>query len=480
MPKDKAKIAIVGAGVAGASTALYLADLGLDVTLFEKEASIVNGPPFCHLHAGGNLYREISDAQCIKLLKQSIDFLRFYPFVVDYRPTVIALPTSDKSTPAALLPRLKLLRHEYASLISMDENNKVLGESAEYYTLYGKAQIEALKQKTLVTHPKTHDEWMIPVAQNIDLEKIQFPLILVQEYGLNLFRLASGVTLALNKSENATLCTETIVSNIQEDWKLGGWNITYIQNDETSEAYFDYLINAAGFRSGKIDDLLGVECKSMVEFKAAYISKWEENNGTLWPEVIFHGERGTPRGMGQFTPYPGGYFQLHGMTKDITLYEDGLVANSVVSCQPHLKQNFIEKIEKSWSKKETNERTTSAIAHLSQFIPAFSQAKVGSKPLFGAQQIPGDDPTLRVAEVSFPAKRYARCEIVKVSSALDMIDAIVEQLIKCGYLDLSVKGKRELNVLRNLDEADIREYGEKLCEEREYPKNLAHRNVSKS
>ena len=477
MINKKAKIAIVGAGVAGASTALYLADLGLDVTLFEKEASIVNGPPFCHLHAGGNLYREISDEQCVKLLKQSIDFLRFYPFIVDYRPTVIALPTSDKSTPAALLPRLELLSKEYETLIVQDKNNKVLGESAEYYRLYDKVQIEALKQKTLVSHPKTPDEWMIPVAKNIDLEKIQFPLILVQEYGLNLFRLASGVTLALKQSENATVLTETIVSNVQEDWKLGGWNVTSIQNDETKEAHFDYLVNAAGFRSGKIDDLLGVECKSMVEFKAAYISKWDENNDTLWPEVIFHGERGTPRGMGQFTPYPGGYFQLHGMTKDITLYEDGLVSNSMVSCQPHLNQNFIKKIEKSWSEEETKKRTTSAINHLSQFIPEFSQAKVGSKPLFGAQQIPGSDPTLRVAEVSFPAKRYARCEIVKVSSTLDMIDTITGQLIDLGYLNMSVKGKREINVLKALEDTKITEYGEVLCKEREYPRDLAHRNV---
>ena len=113
----KAKIAIVGGGVAGSSTALQLGQLGLDVTLFEKEPSLVSGPPFCHLHAGGNLYREISDQQCITLLKQSIDFLRFYPFVVDYRPTVIALPTTDKSSPSALLPRLELLKKEYQAFI---------------------------------------------------------------------------------------------------------------------------------------------------------------------------------------------------------------------------------------------------------------------------------------------------------------------------------------------------------------------------
>ena len=476
---NKATIAIVGAGVAGASAALYFADLGLNVTLFEKEASLVNGPPFCHLHAGGNLYREISDEQCVKLLKQSIDFLRFYPFTVDYRPTVIALPISDPSTPEALLPRLELLTAEYEILIQLDPENKVLGNSSKYFKHYSKEELLELRQKDIVTTPKTSDEWMIPVAQNINFEKVQFPLILVQEYGLNLFRLASGLTLALKEISNLTLHTNTVVSNIQEDCKRGNWQLTYVTEDKTKEAHFDYLINAAGFRSGKIDDLVGVECKSMVEFKAAYISKWESCSNTLWPEVIFHGERGTPRGMGQFTPYPGGYFQLHGMTKDITLYEDGLVANSMVSCQPHLKQDFIEKIEKSWTKEETIQRTTSAIQHLAQFIPAFKEATVGSKPLFGAQQIPGDDPTLRVAEVSFPTKGYARCEIVKVSSTLDMLDAITKELIDLGYLSSDVKGKREIKVLQNLIDEDITTYGETLCKEREYPSSLAHRSVDK-
>ncbi len=478
MPKEKAKIAIIGGGVAGSSIALYLGQLGLNVTLFEKEPTLVCGPPFCHLHAGGNLYREISDEQCVKLLKQSIDFLHFYPFVVDYRPTVIALPTSDSGTPNALLPRLTLLKGEYEALIKADKDNKVLGESSNYYKLYSREEVNALKQHSLVDKPQTCDEWMIPVAKNIDLDKVQFPLIMVQEYGLNLFRLAAGASLGLEELDSVTLRTKTIVSNIQEECNTNAWNITYIKEDETYQESFDYLINAAGFRTGKIDDLLGAPCKAMVEFKAAYVSKWEESNDTLFPEIIFHGERGTPRGMGQFTPYPGGYVQLHGMTKDITLYEDGLVSSTALSCQPQLGENFIEKIERSWTQEETNQRTNSAIKHLSQFIPDFSHACIGSKPLFGAQQIPGDDPTLRVAEVSFPAQRYARCEIVKVSSVMDMIDAIIKQFIQLGYVKKEIQGKRDLKYLKSLTEATISNYAQTLCKERDYPPCLANRNVS--
>ncbi len=449
---NKAKIAIVGGGVAGASAALYFGQLGLDVTLFEKESSLISGPPFCHLHAGGNLYREISDAQCITLLKQSIDFLRFYPFIVDYRPTVIVLPITDSSTPEALIPRLELLTREYETLISNDNRNKVLGESVDYYKSYDRAQIVSLKEKDIVNKPITCDEWMIPVAKNIDLDKVQFPIIMVQEYGLNLFRLAAGTALSLESISSVTMQTQSIVYNVQQACDADGWIVSYVKNDRSHQEHFDYLINAAGFRTGKIDDLLGAPCKAMVEFKAAYVSRWDESDDTRFPEIVFHGERGTPQGMGQFTPYPGGYFQLHGMTKEITLYEDGLVANTAVSCQPHLGQNFIEKIDKSWTKEETTERTNSAIKHLSQFIPSFSTAHVGSKPLFGAQQIPGDDPTLRVAEVSFPRERYARCEIVKVSSVMDMIDAIIKEFVVLGYVDRSMQGKRDFTHIETLKE----------------------------
>jgi len=265
----KSKIAIIGGGVAGSTAAIYLGEMGLEVTLFEKEPSLVSGPPFCHLHAGGNLYREISDEQCIKLLKQSIDFLRFYPFVVDYRPTVIVLPSTDKSAPKNLLPRLKLLQSEYEKLIHQDNNNKVLGESSAYYRLYERETLEVLKQRQTVEKPNSADEWMIPVAQNIDLDKVQFPLIMVQEYGLNLFRLAGGATIALEALKNVTMHTQTTVKSLQKS-ETNQWKICYTKKSENQEAYFDYLINAAGFRTGKIDDLVKVPCKKMVEFKAAY------------------------------------------------------------------------------------------------------------------------------------------------------------------------------------------------------------------
>ena len=147
--KKNARIAIVGGGIAGATAALYLGELGLDITLIEKGPTLVNGPPFCHLHAGGNLYREIPEALCLTLLRESIDLLRFYPYAIDYHPTVIAVLQNDKGLPQDLIPRLKTLQAEYQRLIELDATNQVLGASEQYFELFSVAQVEALKAEIL-------------------------------------------------------------------------------------------------------------------------------------------------------------------------------------------------------------------------------------------------------------------------------------------------------------------------------------------
>ncbi|HEY5715159.1 MAG TPA: FAD-dependent oxidoreductase [Psychromonas sp.] len=471
-------VAIVGGGIAGASIALYLSELGINVTLLEKGPSLVNGPPICHLHAGGNLYREISEQQCLTLLAQSIDLLRLYPFAADCRPTVLAVPKHDNGTAPQLLPRLHKLQSEYQRLIDEEPENKVLGESQDYFRLFEREQLEALLSQEPVQKPQTLEQWMIPVAKYVDLDKLKFPVIMVQEYGLNLFRLAASCTLSLQKNKHCQLLTNCTVKNIQASEKAQSWLIDYQQDGVDKQGEFDYLINAAGFRSGLIDDMLGFKRHRLVEFKAAYVTHWSACD-CLWPEVVFYGERGTPNGMAQFTPYPDGYFQLHGMTEEITLFKKGLVASNEQSAQPQLAEKFIHKIDFQWSEQEMIERTQRSIKYLSAYIPSFESAQIGSKPLFGAQQIPGGEPSLRAATVSFVGARYARCETVKASSVLTSADEIVAQMIAHNLLDKKFKASRYFPVTQGIGEQAISEQAEKLAKQRNYPLSLAHLNTVK-
>ena len=477
MKRSPFRVAVVGGGVAGSSVALYLSELGVDVTLFEKSKSLVNGPPICHLHAGGNLYRDISDEQCLTLLKESIELIRLYPQAIDYRPTVIAVPKEDSGSPSDLFSRLELLQKEYKELIAEDENNRVLGDSESYYKLFSYADMLALQGRNEVSSPQTLEEWMIPLSKHLELEKLQYPLVMVQEYGINIFRLGATATLWLEENENATVLTQTEVQSVKREQEK--FLIEYSQEGEVKTQEFDYLINAAGFRSGEIDDMLGFKRERLVEFKAAYVTKCEAFKGS-WPEVIFHGERGTPNGMAQFTPYPDGYFQLHGMTKNVTLFSDGLVKSSAQSAQPKLPPLFLSKIEKGWSKEAVKERTASAIKHMAQFIPVFSNAKIMSQPLYGAQQIPGEDASLRAADISFEGTHYARCEIVKASSVLKMADSIVKKFIGLGVLSNECYKQRDFSAHSSLKEYDIKRVAESFAKSRAYPKSIANRCFRKS
>ncbi len=475
---SKVKIAIIGGGVAGSTIALRFAELGLDTTIIEKGPSFVNGPPICHLHAGGNLYREICDQQCLTLLKQSIDTVKVYPHSVNVRPTLIALPKTDKREPMDLLPRLQKIRAQYNQLVSEDSSNKVLGEPDKYFQYFSRAQVVALQRSPLPEQAKKDTDWLVAFAQYADLDNIKFPVLLVQEYGLSAFRFAAITSLAIEHLPCCHVKTNHQVIDIICDDDGLGWHLsTKQQSSQTVETCrYDYVINACGFKSGEIDDMVSAKRQRMVEFKAAYVAHWPLCKG-LWPEVIFHGERGTPNGMAQLTPYPEGYFQLHGMTQDITLFDKGLVASNEESAQPKLAPQFIEKIDNNWPAKVVSNRTLGSIEHLAQFIPSFSHAKEACKPMYGAQQIPGEDADLRAADVSFYGKHYARAEIIKASSALAAADAILANLAECNLISLRELGQylteHYFPVSQQLTSEEVTSRAILLAQQRDYPIALA-------
>ena len=458
------KIAIVGGGVAGASVAIYLRSLGVDVTLFEKKQMLIAGPPACHLHAGGNLYPDIDDTQRLRLLRESIEFVRFYPQAIEGRPTALAVPVHIPLDPKELEQRAFILAQAYGDLVAKDPKAKVLGDPEHYVLSFNHKQLQELQELPTPKVPQNHLEWMISFAKEVALTKLKYPVLLVQEYGINIFRLSAIAQLLL---QDATIHYGTKVVDAKHE--KGGFKLTYEKNGKRYTQHFDFLINAMGFESGYLDNWLGYKKSRLVEFKAAYVASYRQEH--LYPEMIFHGIRGTDRGMAQFTPYSGGYYQLHGMRKDITLFEDGVAKSSEVSSQPKLPQKYIDWIEKGWPREVALHRTQRAIEYVSRYMLDFKRAQPTPTPLYGAQQIPGDNLTLRAAEVSFEGDRYARCEIVKVSSILSMADAIVQKLIALGALDPSRQGGRIYP--KPLPEAKIDSLAKEIAKARGYPEAMA-------
>ncbi|WP_375237981.1 FAD-dependent monooxygenase [Aurantibacter sp.] len=464
-------VGIIGGGVSGAVIALELAKYGIENILLEKEESLVNSSPFCHLHAGGNLYPDISTEQCKVLMKQSIAMARLFPQSIDQRPTFISIPKSETYKVSDIQNRLNVLVDYYKTLIKEDPKNKILGSPEDYYNIFTKEDLNTLVKQPTVTVPKTANQWITNALKLIDYTQLKTPIILVQEYGWNFFRLGAQAQLALNKATQCNLQLNTNVSKVEDvkHLKLGyNWKI----HTKNAVHKVKYLVNSCGFKTGEIDTTLNLNTKRLIEFKAAYVSKWQPINGLI-PELIFHGKRGTPNGMVQLTPYCNDYYQIHGMTKDVTLFDNGLIQSKTNQSQPEFNAIIKEKLKSGWKENDIEQRTKNAISNVTKFIPTFKSAIPGSKPLYGAQQIPGDDPILRVGEVSFPSKFYARSEIIKASSALTVANQIIYKIQEEAIIP-TIKTVVTKNVLLNsISKNDINALASKLATQRGYPNSLA-------
>lgn len=463
-------VGIIGGGVSGVVIALQLAEMGIDNILLEEKSSVVNGPPFCHLHVGGNLYPDISDEQCRVLMKQSIEMARLFPESIDERPTFIAVPKTEMYQVAHIQERLTMLVEYYKKLIEKDLCNAILGDPEDYYKIYSEEDLQNLIKYPTPKRPNSPDEWMTNAIKLIDYKKLKMPVVLVQEYGWNLFRLGAQAQLALSKTDKCTLKLNTKVENVRDKrhQHLGyNWEI-----DTNNQIYkVKYLINSSGFRTGKFDECLQLEVDRLIEFKAAYIAKWQPTSGRI-PELVFHGKRGTSQGMAQLTPYSDNYYQIHGMTKNITLFTNGLVKAKSNRAQPEFEEDIQRKLTDGWDEDEIKTRTENAIEYISKFVPSFHSAVVGGPPMYGAQQISGDDITLRVSEVSFPTQFYARSEIIKASSALTVAHQIIDQMQKEKIIPFSERSHAN-SLLESVSKEEIDSLSAKFTTERGYPKALS-------
>ena len=465
------KVGIIGGGVSGVVVALQLAELGIDNVLLEQKVNVVNGPPFCHLHAGGNLYPDISDVQCRVLMKQSIEMARLFPHSIDERPTLITVPKTEKYKVDRIENRLDMLVDYYKKLIDDDPSIAVLGRPEDYYKIYKEADLDALVKQPTVKRPTSADEWMGNAVKLIDYKQLKMPVILVQEYGWNLFRLGAQAQLALNNTDRCTLKLNTKVENIKDVRDKG---LSYNWELHTADTVYkvDYLVNSCGFRTGKFDNCLHLDVERLVEFKAAYVSKWQPIAGLI-PELIFHGKRGTSHGMAQLTPYCDDYYQIHGMTEEITLFKNGLVKTKGKGAQPEFDEDIKQKLIDGWKENEIETRTENSIDYIAKFVPSFKSATVGGPPLYGAQQIPGDDVNLRVGEVSFPSKFYARSEIIKASSALTVANQIIEKMQEGKVIPSLPEKSFGNSLLDSVSKDEIDKLASEFAEVRGYPKALS-------
>ena len=147
--------------------------------------------------------------------------------------------------------------------------------------------------------------------------------------------------------------------------------------------------------------------------------------------------------------------------------------------QPEFSEDIEKMIKHGWQEDEIKKRTDNAINYVAKFVPSFETATVGGPPLYGAQQIPGSDISLRVGEVSFPTRFYARSEIVKASSALTVANHIIDRMIEEQIIKSIPDRANHNSILDSIPKEDIEKLAAELAELRGYPKALSRLVIEK-
>ena len=92
-----------------------------------------------------------------------------------------------------------------------------------------------------------------------------------------------------------------------------------------------------------------------------------------------------------------------------------------------------------------------------------------TQPLWGVQQIPGGDPNLRASEISFEGNRYARAEIVKASTAIEVASCLTNYLKD----KFGVQGREGGENYSWITKQNVESTAETLAVSRKYPAELA-------
>lgn len=379
------KIAIIGGGISGVTSAIKLAkNKQNEVHLYEKRECLLKGPPYCHLHAGGILYPEISIKDAQELLSNSIDFAQYFNECIDYRPTVVAYRSNCNYAPSNLVFKCKINKVNYHL-----SNSKVLGKVEDFYAVYTKDDMVYFKLYGKLPDSddigrKYHDSYVEHFCKLLDdIYSIKYPFVSVCEPGINQKKVESKLLNDISKHNNIKIFTNNLATV-----------------DELND--YNTIINASGY------NIFDNKTKEKYEFK----SSWIINSALIvsnLPEIAIIGERETENGMIQLTPIQKGRFQVHCMRKDSTIIDT---------------YTYSKKI--SLSKDEIDKRGNIAIREVGKLFSILIMSKVDS-PCPGLQRIPYDSKSKRVSQIKYnykDGKQLIDIQTLKACSIISLVNKL--------------------------------------------------------
>jgi hypothetical protein len=432
-------ICVVGGGIAGTVAALALARLGLFVDIFERnEAFFMESSKIpVHLYTGVQYFAELDKAAIRSLFLDAIAFARLFPFgIKSHRPTVLAIAKEDIRTPSDLEALCRFVQTLYRQACDQDRRNEVFGKPSSFYTTYTYEKIVEVR------HSEDRNEhWIKAFANNTNLELLQFPIIVINEWGIDMTSIARHIVWQLEKEPRITC---HLAANVQkvERTKEG---ILLTASQKGVARHFEYraVVDASGMSLGRFEAQLGISTHRCIDVKMAGL--FAATSGKSLPEIYILGGKGnsfTESFMTHVSPVVSGtksFVVVNVTTSDCTYISDGKQANGGFGMCPIGQKEAFAVLNDPFSHTARLKRMQEKIALRH---PALTLTPCQGLP--GAVTVISSSFFSRESSLySYPEQRLFTLNIAKASGVARVIMSLMKTITKSPELynvDIKVEG----------------------------------------
>uniref|UniRef100_A0A6C0H6U9 FAD dependent oxidoreductase domain-containing protein n=1 Tax=viral metagenome TaxID=1070528 RepID=A0A6C0H6U9_9ZZZZ len=417
MTKSK-RVAVIGGGISGCLSAIQMSKLpNVQVDLYERKNTLLQGSPYCHLHAGGFLYPDISVQDCMELLNNSLEFAEYFGDFLDRRPLIVAYNVNSQYNPQTLVFRARMMQMVYCCWVSEHGNKYPLGHTDQYIAIFTRQDVEHFQQhnrlpETTDKAKRFHQPYVeAALSQLCDFDSIKYPFVSVNEPGIRQSELEQYLINTICGNVDIQVYTKTLVSEQNVKPVENGWNIVDL-NSQT-DVYYEYLVDACG---GLRSKYFQVETPELLELKSSWVV-YNNSHGLknpYFPEIAIIGSRGTKDGLIQITPIGRGTFQVHYMNTNSTIFHENKEYIDTV----------IENDDVSYS--DVIPRMQVAIHRITELMPVFSNS-APLECLWGLQRTVGTDVSKRTSQIIFRPNR-ADIQLTKASSIVTLVKLLTNKI----------------------------------------------------
>lgn len=400
MSLSNKKVAIVGGGIGGVFTAIQLAKRqNTKVDVYEKNNGILQGPPYCHLHAGGFLYPEISTIDSQALFCHAAMFAEYFSEAIVRRPCIIAYNKHSNYNTFDLLHKCKVIKYLYNCWHGL-HGSTPFGPIDNFYCAYYKDDVIYYKENGCMPsndNPanKFHDQYASAFFELLDdIDSIKYPFVSVCEFIIDQAAVESQLVNEFNKCD-ITLHKNTFVQNILQQL----------------QSHYDVIIDCTGRGSTSESPS---ESPILAEYKSSWLVKCPR--GANFPEIAIVGERGTYNGTLQITPIGTHTCQVHYMSHTSTIIKEYTHGDEILPV----------------SNKNLRIRANIAIDKVKRFSKYFCDIFEihSTRNTGGIQRVVGNSAENRVSSVYLSEKGVIHMKLVKAMSVVYLSKCIASIVCK--------------------------------------------------